>query len=979
MNYPRTGTVEPEKFVARQGKETYMTAIKRAICALTVLSVLISSCVMPSYAAAETRIGGAEQGSERWLDTLEFPDRNTSVDKSVRDEDIVVRYGERTLDFIKKPYVKDNEIMLPAKEFLEKLGFFIGYEKSLPVPGKYPGYFGQVNGADMSVIPDSGVSYYDDVPLELTTATVGADGDVYVPVYFLQFVYGLSFGIDGGNVAVSLVRAEEEQQEETEEIDIEEKVKDIQGENLITWEKMLENGNSGNPGDPVVSRVVDLTGEPFDKAIEIENNTKVEASYYNQKNFSSEIPVSIGDVLVITGWVRYTYCVDESGFATTHLCVESEGDWTKALMTDDISVGKEWQKFVYACSVPFNRDVKQVGFKIRVGYNFQHLQFADVNVVDYGKQVKLRDLIHVDESEPEPAYRGMEDDALWREEALRRIEKYRKSPVKVVVKDGDGNPVPDADVRLTMTRNEFLFATEQDIHTWGEANRRYVYYEGLKKYFNAFVFGNNFKPGGDRYAAAVMTNFARDYNLYPRGHVLLYDAYGMTPRKVYTEDEVKQLDYDDYYKMYMQEVAGRIAIFGDYIQEFELANELPDYRDARSRFGWRFVTDVLEGANELLGDNRIKMINSTGVSGQEGGSEYSGVEWNKTFFDSLRDMGVEFNAVGAQGHSSNNQSPVDYYIQIDQMAQGAQYIGNTEYDFVSDLERGSEAALHKEACHLRDYLLVFYSHPKATGFTLWGHGDFYHWRRKGPLRDMTWNPKYEAEKYWMELTHDEWMPDISGKTDKDGEFAERTHRGEFDVTVTVGGKTAKTTLKSTKDGENTVIATVKKDGIELESSNEVVTLAERTEPINYKEMRINDKNYDAVYLTLAENKVKSVTGESGRNADFLLDSENKSPWVSKKDDSYITLELKEPRRKGYVSLRWQDGGKYAYRVEVSEDGESWEKLAGRESGEHDVIKFFYPEDAPKNIRFVRISSADGEMIAPVNVGVYPVQYYAEKN
>ena len=958
-----------------------MTAFKRALCAALAVTFLTTSAAVPSF-AEDTAAESSDRpyfGTERWIDTLKFPDRNTAVDAAVKDDDIAILYNGQAMEFVNKPYIKDSEIMLPIKEFVEKLGFFIGYQKELPIPGKPAGYFGRVNAADMSVEPGSGTAYYDDVPLELTTPTVDAGNDVYVPLYFVQYIYGLTLKIDGGTVNVSLERRVDESEVVREEIDIEEKVKDIQGENLITWEKMLENGNSGNPGDPVVSRVVDLEGEPFDKAIEIENNTKVEASYYNQKNFSSEIPVSIGDILVLTGWVRYTYCVDESGFATTHFCIESEGDWTKAIQTSDLQVGTKWQKFVYACSVPFNRDTKQVGFKIRVGYNFQHLQFADVNVVNYGKQVKLRDLMYVDESDPPLAYRGMEDDALWREEALRRIEKYRKSPIKVVVKDENGNPVKDAEVELNMTRNEFLFATEQDIHTWGERNRRFVYYEGLEKYFNGFVFGNNFKPGGDRQAAATMINFARDYNMYPRGHVLLYDSFGMTPKKAYTEEEIKQMDYDQYYEFYMKEVAGRISLFGDYIQEFELANELPDYRDARDKFGWVFVTDVLEGANELLGDGRIKMINSTGVSGQEGGVDYGGVSLNKKTFDSLREQGVEFNSVGAQGHSSDNQDPVNYYIQLDQLAQGAQYAGNTEYDFVSDLTRGSKEALHKEACHLRDYVLMFYSYPKATSFTVWGHADFYHWRRKGPLRDMTWVPKYEAEKYWMELVEDEWKPYITGKTDEDGEFNARTHRGEFDVTVTVGKKTAQTTLKSTKDGINTVTAVVGKDKVTLDTSEKVVTLAERTEPINLKEIMINDKNHDETYRVLAENKVKTAATEGGRDVGFLLDSENNMPCVLNGTGDALILELGEPRRKGYVTLDWLDGGKYVYNVEISEDGKTWEKIAGKESGDHDVIHFFYPENEPKNIKYIRISSADGKLIAPVRAGVYPVRYYAEKN
>ena len=433
---------------------------------------------------------------------------------------------------------------------------------------------------------------------------MNTDGDVYVPLYFIQYINGLSVKQNGGEVWLSIDRIEVKKEEE-EKIDIEEKVKDLQGENLVSWDKMLENGNSGNPGDPVVSRVVGLSGEPFDKAIEIENNTKVEASYYNQKNFSSEIPVSIGDIVVVTGWVRYTYCVDESGFATTHLCIESEGDWTKALMTDDIQVGDKWQKFVFACSMPFNRDTAKVGFKIRVGYNYQHLQFADIHVVNYGKQIKLRELIPETNTEAPLAYRGMEDNALWREEALRRIEKYRKAPVKVVVRNEDGTPVRDADVSVNMTRNEFIFGTEADVHYWTDLNRRYVYFDGLNKYFNGFVLGNSVKPGGDRQAAAYMINYAREHNLYFRGHVMVYDGYAMTPQKEYTQDEIKNMSYDEYYNLMVREIAGRVGYLGDYFQEVELANELP-ITVTRRKIAAGAITDLLGSSKRAFGRRKDK-------------------------------------------------------------------------------------------------------------------------------------------------------------------------------------------------------------------------------------------------------------------------------------------------------------------------------------------------------------------------------------
>ncbi len=922
----------------------------------------------------ETTTETTSKSGDRWIDSLKFPDRNVSVGDEVTDNDIAIYIGGKQVEFINKPYIEENQIMLPAKELIENLGFFIGYRESLPIPGKAAGYFGRVNTGDVSIVPGSDVAYYDDVPLELPAATVETADDVYVPLYFIQFIYGLKLSQNGGAVYLTLDIIEEESSDD-DEVDIEEKVKDLEGTNLVSWDKMLENGNSGNPGDAVVSRVVELEDDQFDKVIEIENNTRPAASYYNQKNFSSEIPVSIGDIVVVTGWVRYTRCVDESGSATTHFCIESEGDWDKAMYTPDLSVGKNWQKFTYACQIPFNRDAGKVGFKIRVGYNYQTLQYADIKVVNYGTQIKYRELDPSVDAVAPLTYRGQEDDALWREEALRRIDKYRKSPIKVNVKNEDGTPVSNADINLTMTRNEFIFGTAAEPY-WNR--NKYPYHEELVKYFNGYVNEANFKEFQNRTNAARMANLAREYNMYIRGHLLFYDARSSYPTKNLSADDVKNFTYDEAYNLVVPEMAGRIALLGDYLQEVELTNEMPDYRILRDRYGWQFTADILEAGSELLGDGRIKMINTTGVAGQQGGISANGaIENNINCIEIIsQDYGIEFNSLGVQGHGGASNSPVDYYIQFDHMAQGIEYLANTEYDYVSDLERGSKEALHKEACHLRDYVMLFYSHPKATGFLMWGFTDKEHWRYKGPLTDRSYVPKDEAVKYWTELTQDEWMPKIDAKTDENGEYSVRTHRGEFDVTVKVGEKEAKTTLKSTKDGLNEVNAVVTKDGIEIESSEPVLTLKDTTEELNLTKVRLNDKNYDATYESLSENKVKSIKTQSGEDVTWLADSDNKTPWISKDNDEYLTVELSETRRKGYVTLKWQEGGKYIFQVEVSEDGENWEKVSGSESEDRNVIKFFYPETAPKNIRYIRLSSASGKMIAPTSVCVYPVQYYA---
>lgn len=937
-----------------------------------LLSVVLTVIFLASSVTTFAIERGESPENEPWYRIVERS--RFEVNEQTKDNDISVILNSNKVEFINKPFIQNREIMLPAKEMFEKMGFFIGWVDKSHVVEYSGGFLGKVNGADAFIIPNQNVAYYDDVPLELYTATVAAENEVYVPLYYFQFVYDLSVKTNDATVYFELKKRVVDTQEETvEEIDIEKVVEGIDGDYFISWEKMLENAER-TEGD-VTSKAVKLENDKFTDAIEIENKSRPAAYYYNQVSFPGEMPATIGDVCVLTGWVRYTYCVDESGFAKTRFCVETSGDWLKAYIGDEILVGAQWQRFVAAFSMPFNR--KDVSFKIRVGYNYQTLQFADVNIVNYGKKIKLSDLIPEEEVEILTSYRGEEDNALWREEAFRRIEKYRKSPIKVSVKDENGNPVQGADVRLTMTRNEFIFASELGSHTWRNTSNRYVYFDGYKNWLNGFVWGNEFKAPATVSAmsnAAFSANFARENNLYIRGHAIIYD-YPLKDEN-YTDEEIQAMSYDDIYRLYMEQSSLKVTLLDDFIKEYDIYNEPPDYRDARNKFGWIFITDVLESVGELIGEDKKTYINLTGYAGQPGGIEIDAYKKNKGIMEEIDALGIEYTGIGHQAHGGGNVNPVDYYLQIDALSRNAEALGTTEYDYLPGATMGTTAEEKEKiaADHLRDMLIATYSHPKATGFTMWGYTDYYHWKNIGPLADATFHPKEKALNMWLSLVGNAWLPDEKGVTDENGEYYINTHRGEFDVTVSVDGKSAKTTLKSTKNGENHISAVVVEDGIMLESSEEVVTLAEITEPINLLKAKINNRNMKNAYLWLKDNMLNTAVSENGSDVSFLLNNENVSPWVSKNGDKYVVFGLKEERERGYITLKWYGDEKYAYQVEISEDGESWTKLAGTESEERNIHKF-----SDTKVKYIRLSGIFDKVIAPCSVAVYPVEYFARNN
>lgn len=124
-------------------------------------------------------------------------------------------------------------------------------------------------------------------------------------------------------------------------------------------------------------------------------------------------------------------------------------------------------------------------------------------------------------------YNGEEDGALWREEALKRIEKNKKSQINILVEDENGNKINDAQINIEMKKNDFLFGTSiPTIPNYG------VWYgEGKNKVsdtlFNATrgmqVFRNPLEKEHGMYRRDYITGI-RNLNIpYTRGHWLFWD------------------------------------------------------------------------------------------------------------------------------------------------------------------------------------------------------------------------------------------------------------------------------------------------------------------------------------------------------------------------------------------------------------------------------------------------------------------------
>lgn len=91
---------------------------------------------------------------------------------------------------------------------------------------------------------------------------------------------------------------------------------------------------------------------------------------------------------------------------------------------------------------------------------YNSIQAIDDTKIEHNIEIKLNENVDDEETSlSSTEYIGEEDGALWREEALKRIEKYRKSDTDIIVKNQNEQILENANVNIKMISNEFEFGT----------------------------------------------------------------------------------------------------------------------------------------------------------------------------------------------------------------------------------------------------------------------------------------------------------------------------------------------------------------------------------------------------------------------------------------------------------------------------------------------------------------------------------------
>ena len=805
--------------------------------------------------------------------------------------------------------------MLPFKELMALMGFYVGYDE------EQAAYIGTVNGTLAQVPTEGNKACYDQVWIELENPLIALEDDVLVELEFIERLYGISCTRVGNSISFKLELLVTEEKD-TEELDVDEYLAGITPKSINISQEDLFKAEISSP-ELVAMRVVEVEDAPgFTKAVEVDNLTEPELFYRAQITIPTSESVAAGDVLVASFYARKIKCVDESGFSKINATYEAiDVDWTK-FQNNTEEVPETWTKYRYAFTVSKELKAGAAHYCLRVGFRYQTVQFGGLEIVNYGKRADLSVL--APEKVIKTSYYGREDGALWREEALRRIEKYRKNDMTVHVADENGNPVPNAKVSANMTRSEFLWGTAVNEKRAFNTRRTSIFYDGiLSDKFNSITLESNMKPAAFRIRNCVYgVNFARENNMYFRAHAVLWDAPNHFPAEI-TADSTEEEVYD----FCLRHASKLIYNFGDSFDEIDVVNEPLNNSTFRDKYGTDFIVKLYQAVHDMAPNARL-FLNETGMVGND--TNWPSAAKLKGIIDELLEKGAPLEGLGMQNHAAGMIYPQVLYNQLDYIAENLKYISITEYDYLSNLSDNTEA-LQIEADYLRDSIIMAYSHPKMTGFTMWGFGDLGHWRLNAPLYFETYAPK-PALKYWNQYVWGEWFTQEEAVTDENGNAVIRGHRGDYDITVEADGKTAATTLALTKDGQNTVDAVLGADGIKLQSSQEV---SETLPQISMLSAIYGEKDSEYAYKTLYENLAVSAKRSDGGSVDFLLDEENAAICSVNKDNS-VTVRLDKPLDSGYVAVKTEGLNKSLLKIELrSEDG-VWKQIYAGEFSEEGI-------------------------------------------
>lgn len=575
------------------------------------------------------------------------------------------------------------------------------------------------------------------------------------------------------------------------------------------WDAQIKEDAKALPGLPVVaidgsaihefhrplnekfgtSEVVDVTGQPFSKAIRVKVLQRTNPAYLVQVITPvSKTPIRKGDTLLVVCHVRCIESKGESGSGSFagYLQLPRE-PWT-GYGGLSASPGRPWQTLYRRFEASDDRKAGDLEISFHLGQTIQTLELGGLAVFNLGQNVDPSKL-----PVSKVTYAGREPDAVWRKAAQERIEQFRKGDFEVRVADASGRPVPNASVHVRMLRHAYQFGTFLEEPVLRDDADGLKYREMVLKLFNRVTvplywsdWGWDSPEGRERYLK--LARWAHDNGLHIRGHNLIWPSWTNTPTwlRAYEKDPRRLRN------LINASIAERVAIFRQFeFDDYDVINELRDNHRIVDILGDDEPAQWFKLARSL--DPKPKLgINECPIIAGGGNTEVQQTIYEEQI-RMLLGHGAPLGVIGVQCHMGEEMTPPQRVVEIlDRFAKFGIPIQATEFDIDTD----DEAA---QGDYMRDFLTAFFSHPATEAITQWGFWQGRHWIPRAALFRKDWSVK-PSGKAFMELVFKTWWTDDQGSTGQDGTFRTRGFLGNYEVIVKANGVTKTIPAKIARGG-----------------------------------------------------------------------------------------------------------------------------------------------------------------------------------
>lgn len=556
---------------------------------------------------------------------------------------------------------------------------------------------------------------------------------------------------------------------------------------------------AGKSAGDATAKIVDAAGLPGGgRALRVEARKRAATDYELQYTLPiSAVDLAKGDVVWASVRARMIDTQDESGQGVLGLVVEQNQAPFNKLVQRRISVGREWQRLSAPARLTKDFASGTIQLTLRVGGAAQTLELADPQFVRFNdSSVKLDTL-----PQTRLSYFGREPDAAWRKAADERIERLRKAPLTINVKDAAGRPVSGAAVNVAMKQHAYPFGCVYNVG--------FIVGQGAntpdgQTYQKKFV--DLFNVGVDEYAmkwagwekpetrknALDALQWMTDRGIDVRAHTMVWPGWTRMPADikplVESGDKAKLAKrIDDHIRDIGKTLAGRVT-------EWDVVNEPYINHVLMDALGYEQMAHWFKVAREA-DPTAVLYLNETSTPTAPPGDHHYDVLYDQAKM--IQDAGAPLGGVGMQAHfGSNLTAIIDLQIIYDRFATLGVPLQITEFDIdVTDEQL--------QADYLRDFMTITFAHPNSSGFMMWGFWQKMHWRPDAALFRADWSIK-PVGTAWIDLVKKKWWTTADLNTSADGTAAVRGFHGDYSITVTANGRT------------QTVNATLPKTGVTVD-------------------------------------------------------------------------------------------------------------------------------------------------------------------